>query len=208
MKAGTLLKGIRRKLGTESTERYTQEIVLGTMEEVINSDILTSNELDCFIAPEKKLEVVDGVADLPEDFFGMVLDIENGGAEKVEVNAIDEWSEAGQKAWTMRRDFAENDDKQRIFLNWDCEEIVLRYISFFTIDSPESNIALPFVFKKAIEALTAGRVLLDDQQEYGQVVWNEGMKALEKAFAFEMKQQVGQGGFAMKSVYDNDKFVL
>jgi len=107
------------------------------------------------------------VADLPEDFFGMVLDIENGGAKKVEVNAIDEWSEAGQKAWTMRRDFAENDDKQRIFLNWDCEEIVLRYISFFTIDSPESNIALPFVFKKAIEALTAGRVLLDDQQEYG-----------------------------------------
>jgi len=40
------------------------------------------------------------------------------------------------------------------------------------------------------------------------VVWNEGMKALEKAFAFEMKQQVGQGGFAMKSVYDNDEFVL
>jgi len=205
MKVSDLISGIRRKLGTDVEDRYTSSVLLATIEEIINFSILRGVQLDCFFAPEKIIAVQDGKAELPDDFLGMVIDIDNGKLQKVKINEIDEYTEAGIPCWTLRRDV---DNKQKIFLNHNPNSITIRYIAYVNISSQEVNIGLPYSFKNIIETLTAGKILEDDKQEGGTDLVRAGVEMLVNEIALQQKAEIGASGFSIKNEFENGDMSL
>lgn len=197
-----LFSGVRAKLGTSVSDRYTDTALLATIEEVIHHEIFANHPLSCFVFPEKTLPVSGNQAVLPSDYFLMAID-ESSSLQKVDVNAMDEATKNGKKAYAIRR---RDDGQEVIVLNFEIPSIVIRYIPYINLVSGNEIFPLPLLFKSTVEFLTAGRILQNDQQQSGETVWQEGLTHLANAVAQQKKQDTGTDGFSVSNSLDEKPF--
>lgn len=183
-------------LGTAkvSATRYDKNTKSAAIASVINN-IFMQEKLDEFFITTHGIPVIDGKAELPENY--LVHSLTGSGLRRVKQEEFEN-DTGGENIWTVKRD---DDGIEKYFFNFAITEVSARYIKKFVLDTEntaEQKIPLRAYWDEAIIYLAAEKVLYDDQQyEAAAAVGNKAKDYLYKALIVAQEEETGEEGYCM-----------
>ena len=194
MKISELFSGMNDLLGTSSIEdsRYSDNVKSRAIAHVINYMVYPERCDDFWITTP--LQVVNGLADIPEKYLFATLRVGNDSVKRVNRK---EFETTSGNAWTIKK----TSEGFKIAVNFSASEIFLEYVEKFVLDTEPENSEFPLMnfWQSAVEHLAVTYMLKNDQQDDG--IWRdieqEGDRLLRRAVGISREESSGSDSYVL-----------